>query len=137
MRILETNWIPPNENGVSNIEYKAGENIRKKTLKFFDLNPCVSFQPLSHLHILIFSPRPRRQFALHPPYRVRHPSSRPDEAPHEPIDDTNGDENAEDVSHHAAFASTGVEEAIGVEALGGDRDVRQREVEGEDDDEEW
>lgn len=96
-----------------------------------------SFQLLSQFHILVVSPRPLRQLPTHPPYRLRHPSSRPDEAPGQPIDDANGDENAEDVAHHAAFASTGVEEAVRVEALGGDGDVGKCEVECEDHDEEW
>lgn len=62
---------------------------------------------------------------------------RPNEAPHQPIDNANGDENAEDVSYHAAFASAGVEEAVRVETLGGDGDVGKCEVERENDDEEW
>ena len=61
---------------------------------------------------------------------------RPNEAPYQPIDDANSDENAKDVSSHTAFASAGVEEAVRVEALGGDGDVGKCEIERENDDEE-
>lgn len=93
-----------------------------------------SFQPLSQRHILVFSPRPRREFTTHPPHRFRDPSSCPNEAPHHPIHDANGDENAENISRHTAFASGWVEEVVRVEALGGEGDVRKCEVKREDHD---
>lgn len=76
------------------------------------------------------------ELAFHAQFLLGEPAAGPDEAPDDHEDDEDGNGDAEDVGgDKTVLLLGGVEEGVGVEALGGLGDVGEREVEGQNYDE--
>lgn len=115
---------------LSRDQIKAGVTESKRNIS--DSNLPMLYLAVQ-LQILFITSVPPGGLPSHAPHRFGHASPHPHEKPHKREDETDGDENAENVADHAAFASrTWIEEAIGVEALGGMGNVNEGEVEGEE-----
>lgn len=87
-----------------------------------------------HLRIPLLLPPPPMKPALPPPLLLRRPLPQPHQPLHDQKDDDYPRRDAQNIARQRAPPIPRVEEVIHVDAAGVVRQVRQREVEGEDED---
>ncbi len=85
---------------------------------------------------LVHSNTGMRKNTVEPELLLRDPATQPYERPHDGEDDADGDGDAEDVGGDEGALLRGVEERVRVEALGGVRQVGERQIQREQEDEE-